>query len=457
MKSKTNTLALCLLMFSVSIFAQYNSPINKGIQDGYNKKFVATTEKKWDKKRIDAFVVTNEGNTYQGQLLHMNDNTLFLYTSDSMFYKNPDGNLIYSFSSDEIIRIVLKRHTRIGEGVFAGAVAAVAAPIYATVEFIGSGEEGWLVLLIPALYLGSAMMTVPIGITAGYLYGVSIDYQTNGDSESFKTLAEELKKYTLFKDTIPGKFLPVNEVYKQTTDNEVLRHYKERKKDLLDFNKLDVGVFMGAVTSAAATDFNNNIKKSLSQDFYKSSDSYLPIFGFEIGYRLHKNIRVGFEISGWNYSTTYEDYNFISYEDPYTSFWFDYTLTSFALKCDYIYKPVRRLMSRRSEFSFGIGASTNSMYSIFSESYYSNNNYIEPTDIEPDPLFNSHLHAAIAYDLYIFRFLSARVALNGQYAIKEIETEEIKLLDVNNTEHVIPGTRINTSSVSAEFGLRLHF
>lgn len=456
MQSKTNTLLLYLLLIPISSFAQYNTSTNENIPDGYNKKFVAPSEKNWDKKRIDVYVVTKD-RTYQGQILHMNDERLYFYASDTLFYKNPDRDLIYSFSSEEIQRIILKRPARIGEGVFAGAIVALAAPIYATIEFTGTGEKGWLVLLIPALYLGVAMMTIPVGITAGYLYGVSIDYQTNGVSASFKILSEELNKYALFKKNIPEQLIPEKEPQRQFLTTESLSLYKERKKDLLDYNKLDIGVYMGPVSSFAANDYNSNIKKSLSQNFYKSSDSYLPIFGFEIGYRVHNNIRVGLEISGWNYSTTYEDYDFINYEEPYTSFWFDYTLTSFALECDYIYKPVRRLMSRRSEFSFGVGISTNSMYSIISENYYTNNNYIEPTDIEPEPLFNSYIHAMLAYDLYIFRFLSARASLNGQYATTEIETKELQLIDVHDSEYTIPGAKINTSTISAEFGLRLHF
>lgn len=456
MQSKTIALIL-LLLYKTATQGQTNDFNYSNIPEGYNKKFTANTEKNWDKKRIDAFIVDEKGNTYQGQLLYMNDNTLMLYASDTLFYKNPNHELIYKFSSDEVNRIFLNRRTRIGEGVIAGAVLALAAPIYATIEFVGTGEEGWLIILIPAVYLGAAMMTVPIGVISGYLYGKNIDYQTNGDSSSFKILSEELNKYTLFRNDIPEKYISEIKTPEQNLSPEDIPPYKKRKKDLLAYNKWDVGLSAGIVSSPIKDDVNSNIRNNLPSEYYKSSGSISNSISFDIGYRIHKNIRAGIEISGWYYDAYYENYDPVYYERPYTYFWFDYMLTSVALKCDYIYKPVRRLMSRRNEFSFGISYASNSMNSYVAEHYFINGSYQDPKETEAELSFNSQVNASLGYELYIFRFLSARMTLHGKYAINKLETAEIKITDVNNIEYNIPKTTINTSSVSAEFGLRLHF
>jgi hypothetical protein len=260
----------------------------------------------------------------------------------------------------------------------------------------------------------------------------------------------------LFK-SLPEKTFSYEPGSKQLFSQLTLPEYKERKKDILGYSKFHIGASTGIVKQFFDKDINSHIKQNLSSDFHKSSDLLSPLLSADMGYRIKDNLRLGLEISGWNYSTVFEDYDFVNYEEPYTNYSFDYTITSFAADLNYIINPVRRLMSRRNEFSFGAGAALNTFYSYISYYYHDINTFYEPQELDTELFFNVHVNASIAYDLYIFHFLSAHFELQGHYAVSEIETNEYMLIDINDVEYTIPKGRFNTSTLSGEFGLRLHF
>ena len=171
------TSLLILLGFPFCLLSQEDKPSN------------------WDRKRIDARVITMDQDTFYGQVLKANESTLTMWMSQEPYdHKNSEIE-IKEFASNEINQIFLKRDGKIlgkvvGSTVAGGGIGGIWLAIVASPHWEGSDLA---IFTAVGAFVGAAA-----GSLIGTIWGLSSDIykkmKTEGDQEKYLKHLPYLKK-----------------------------------------------------------------------------------------------------------------------------------------------------------------------------------------------------------------------------------------------------------------------
>ncbi len=405
-------------------------------------------QKMWSKKSHPVKIQLTNDSIVFGQILNYNDNELILWTDVHSFF-NPyyiDSELI--ILDGESLRHIFKHPgfdtKRSKKGILWGTVIGAGIGT-ALVIFVG---QGW----IPFYY---ALVPTALGTGTGYLIDLVGRYKYAGDSEmQILTSDREKEKITIFPDGFPeavsyksGSTRLDTAAFLLLTFDAVLAKSPIVKKI---FRKPAFSIAVQHVKSLAAFDDNN------------SSNYFEPSFGLSARFNLSKRLYTGYSFRNNQYYKTGWDYL------PAVSGFSEYynlKNKNHTLFIQYALLTPGKYLTRGFELTAGIGASLNkldlqlSQGEIYNSLHGSGGESYEYTDLYYEYIEKVSPGLLLLADLgyYFSKAVSLNITLEKSF-IRDLETEQQTVTIPRTGESVtFESQKINPSSFSYSFGIRLHF
>ena len=430
-----------------SSFAQ--EPVKINSESDLKSKQVLNQKAGWDRKRINCTIIDKSGRSFEGQILYLSDSVIYQYLSHNAYQPGQFFNSTIKFNIDDIerIRIYRKGQTLRGlkHSLIFGSIGTLA------LTFI-TEESAWGRLWN---LLGATVWVMPASTLTGVIIGsgrkIDIDYIPSDENNTTIKIFTQLNKYALFPN------VPPNELVKKTDnaepDKSLTLNNNEHHKFVNAYNdslqkktdrvyNMKSPLYISRFHIETGVGFSLNYRNSVLKNnmeklgYYESAikDRYINDIKWGIGlsYQMNNNFRLAFAFYPKSF---YEEgiYNkkvrgnlFLS-TDTYS---YGYSVV---VGCDYIYKPVTRMLNSRYEVLAGIGIVQSGLMV---------NNSISIAELD--------LNSSVFYDTYNNDFNENLWGLNTKFAFEYYLTRNFSL-NLKTTLYILPNLSLPELNVTSNY------
>jgi hypothetical protein len=307
-------------------------------------------ERSWERKRIDAWVSTVGGQTYQGQILAARESQMALWLSKDPFELDDVEGKVIILDPKEISVIRLRRKSQLLRGLGLGAGIGVTAGA-------GAGavsEPGFLGRAFNVV-LGGVLVGIPsalIGGIAGATRQVNEDINLAGDESLYLEILPVIqKRYALQEAEIIDQI--VSPLVSDTTSDPIEGISPDNSFSIARFHfGGGLGLNFSGLGNASMKAFE---QAGMNVNTNVNDINYLG-YGVDLMANLNRNLRLGlsFQTGSHHYIGGIREFSdtgvsaAIGGEEQSLQ-------STFGMTLDYVPRPVRKIMVNRWEYFVGGG------------------------------------------------------------------------------------------------------
>lgn len=459
---------ILILIFTVGIYSSSFSQITMGSLN-LNKPTSKQIEKekaKWERQRINSTIIDKKGQTFEGQILYLNDSLVYQYLSREAYKPDELLNSTIKFNIDDIEQINIYRKGQTLRGLKIASLWGVAGTLALT--FL-TEESAWGRLWN---LFGATIWVMPVSSLTGVIVGSGkkIDVQYKSDEPYWKNalVFNSINKYALYP-TNPPPGLFVNNKLNINSRNEFVLNEKGYNKDIISYNKSKSPSHVSKFHIQTGVGLSvNYLKHVLRNDlknigYYEDEirDPLLNDLNLDLGfaYQIDKNLRLFLNFQPKSYWT--EGLYKQKLNNQYFVLTDTYSYGSItALGVNYIFGSVTRDLNKRLEILFGMGVAYSSLtvdhslliaqFDKFSTSIYESN----------DMVFYQNklgIKTQIELDYYLSRNFSLYLK-TGMFYLPHLTIPELSVTsEYLNLTGTLNAHQTNISTINCSVGLKVHF
>ena len=416
------------------------------------------SNKAWERRRIDAWISTMGGETFEGQILAANDNQFAIWSSKDTFNLEMAREKVIIIHPEDISLIRLRRKTQVWRGVGIGAGIGITSG-----AVVGAASEPGFLGRAFNIVFGGIVVGVPgtiVGGLAGASKRVNEDINIGGDPDLYLEILPVIQKRFALKDAEVLAQL-TDSTFEDTGDEPIQGTPPENSFDSF---RLHIGGGIGLNVTGLG---NHSVRAFEDAGMNVTIDDRNRLgLGLDVMGNITPKLRLGL--------------SFVSGQDQYIGGFQNYSLgdtlielggeevsshNTFALTFDYVPRPTQRLLLNRLEYYVGGGLVLNhirvsnamrgSMYPNFSSSF--ENVFFEAMNRERQ-FIQPGLQLRAGVDYYVLPSVSFYGQISGSLILDGIGEEyKLPLEPTSLPPQGLEEHRLNGSNWGILVGVRVHF